>query len=140
MSNPISDLNQFSPRMTITQLLKFCERKEIAVTKPMIQNYIRSGLLPHPADKRFYTHKHIVTIVLIAKLKLVFDIPAIHQILQNFIDGDGVDYAVYQQIMEQCDVLLAKFDAIKHDVVHDGKLGTLSHMMFLSESKKGLHI
>ena len=107
MINPISDIRHYSPKLTISQLLKFFEKKEIWLTRGMVQNYIRDGLLPPPADKRFYTHKHIAALVLICKLKSVFDIPAIQKTLVPLMDDEGLPLELYAQFIDKIPSLLA---------------------------------
>ena len=99
MHNPLSDIRQFSPTMTMTQLQKFFEKKGLVVTRAMIQNYVRDGLLPPPVGKRFYTHKHIAALVLVDRLKTVFDMPSIRAVLVPYMDNEGVPLEIYEDLM-----------------------------------------
>jgi len=105
MTNPLSDIRHYSPTMTISQVLKFCEKKGMAITRAMIQNYIRAGLLPPPADKRFYTHKHLAVLTMIDRLKTVFDIPTIQGALAPYIDDEGLPLDIYAELMEKVEKL-----------------------------------
>ena len=107
MTNPLSDIRHYSPKLTISQLIKFFEKKEMNLTRGMVQNYIRDGLLPPPVDKRFYTHKHIAALVVICKLKTVFDIPTIQKTLVPLMDDVGLPLEVYSQMFDKIPNLLA---------------------------------
>ncbi|MCL2499753.1 MAG: DUF1836 domain-containing protein [Defluviitaleaceae bacterium] len=97
-TDPLHDIHHYSPTFTIAQLLKFSERKHLGVTRPMVQNYIRDGLLPPPA-KRLYTHKHLAALVIIAKLKAVYEIPVIKTVLAPYMDGEGLPLDIYTRLM-----------------------------------------
>jgi len=99
MVDPLDDIRHYSPTMTISQVLKFCEKKDVPVTRAMIQNYIRDGLLPPPINKRLYTHKHLAALVTITRLKSVFDIPAIKTALSPYFDDEGLPIEIYSQLM-----------------------------------------
>ena len=107
MTNPISDIRHYSPKLTISQLIRFFEKKEMNLTRGMVQNYIRDGLLPPPADKRFYTHKHIAALVIICKLKTVFDMPTIQKTLVPLMDDEGLPLETYSQMFDKIPNLLA---------------------------------
>ena len=107
MTNPLSDIRHYSPKLTISQLIKFFEKKELNLTRGMVQNYIRDGLLPSPVDKRFYTHKHIAALVIICKLKTVFDIPTIQQTLVPMMDDEGLPLELYFLFFDKIPSLLA---------------------------------
>ena len=105
--NPLEDLRHFSPAMTIAQVLKFFQRKQLAITRPMIQNYIRDGLVPPPMDGRIYTHQHIATLALVAELKTVFDMPTIKEALQPHMGPQGISLEDYLHIKTQLSHMLA---------------------------------
>jgi len=100
MIDPLSDIHHYSPNLTITQVIKFCEKKSLPVSRPMIQNYIRDGLLPPPI-KRQYTHKHLAALVVICKLKTVWDIPAIKEILISHLDEEGLPLETYKWLVQR---------------------------------------
>ncbi|MCL2202852.1 MAG: DUF1836 domain-containing protein [Defluviitaleaceae bacterium] len=97
-NNPLHDIHHYSPTMTIAQLLTFSERKGLGITRPMVQNYIRDGLLP-PPDGRLYTHKHLAALVLISRLKTVFDMPTIKKALAPHLDGEGLPLESYNRLI-----------------------------------------
>jgi DNA-binding transcriptional MerR regulator len=100
MNDPLSDIRHYSPTMTISQVIKFCEKKQMSISRAMIQNYIRAGLLPPPRDKRFYTHKHLAVLAMTDCLKTVFDIPTIQKALSPHMDDEGLSLDIYAQLMD----------------------------------------
>ncbi|MCL2356213.1 MAG: DUF1836 domain-containing protein [Defluviitaleaceae bacterium] len=108
-NNPLSDIRHYSPTMTISQLMKFCEKKELKITRAMVQNYIRDGVMPPPANKRFYTHKHLAALVVIDRLKTVFEIPQIKAELEPFLDDEGLPLEIYFELMQNARSLTENF-------------------------------
>jgi DNA-binding transcriptional MerR regulator len=82
-------------------VVKFCEKKEIGLTRAMIQNYIRHGLVPPPLNKRVYTHKHLAALVLIGFLKTVFDMDTVKAALCPLMDEEGLSLADYAAIIKK---------------------------------------
>ncbi|MCL2047803.1 MAG: DUF1836 domain-containing protein [Defluviitaleaceae bacterium] len=109
MNDPLSDIRHYSPSMTISQVLKFCEKKEMGITRAMVQNYIRAGLLPPPKDKRFYTHKHLAVLAITDRLKTVFDIPLIQKALSPYMDEEGLSLDVYAQLIKEVEAFSAEW-------------------------------
>lgn len=99
MTDPLADIRQYSPTMTISQVIKFCEKKGLGITRAMVQNYIRAGLLPPPVNKRLYTHKHLALLALVDRLKTVFEIPAIAAALAPYTDDEGLPLEIYSEIL-----------------------------------------
>jgi len=108
--DPLFDIHHYSPTFTIKQLLTFCERKALPITRAMVQNYIRDGLLPPPAG-RFYTHQHLAALVLIHRLKFFYDISSIKNALTPFMDNDGIPLEKYTQLCNALDAACAQWDA-----------------------------
>jgi len=136
MTDPLKDVRHYSPTMTISQVMKFCEKKSLGITRAMIQNYIRDGLLPPPVNKRFYTHKHLTVLVLIDRLKTVFDIPTIQKALAPFMDDDGLPLETYARLISNTEVLLQKWLTTVTDTLNgedDGSI--LLTMVYASELK-----
>ncbi|MCL1844565.1 MAG: DUF1836 domain-containing protein [Defluviitaleaceae bacterium] len=106
-SDPLSDIRHYSPTMTISQVLKFCEKKGVQITRAMIQNYIRAGILPPPINKRLYTHKHLAALVTIDRLKAVFEIPHIRAELEPFLDEEGLPLEIYFELNKNAQNLTA---------------------------------
>ena len=108
--DPLHDIHHYSPTFTIKQLLTLCERKELPITRAMVQNYIREGLLPPPVG-RFYTHKHLAALVLIHRLKIFYDIPSIKEALLPFMDGEGLPLEKYIPLSAALDAACAQWNA-----------------------------
>ena len=75
-----------SDRMTISKAVLFFERHSLPVTRTMIQNYIRVGVLPPPAANRYYTKNHLIMILLIDHMKSVYSLDEIRRILAPVAD------------------------------------------------------
>ena len=60
--------------------LRFFERDEedLLLTNSMINNYVKSGALPHP-EKKKYSRQHLAALMAICMLKQVLAIPDIYQ-------------------------------------------------------------
>ncbi|MCL2404624.1 MAG: DUF1836 domain-containing protein [Defluviitaleaceae bacterium] len=99
MNDPLQDIHHYSPTLTIAQVIKFCEKKALPVSRPMVQNYIRDGLLPPPVNKRIYTHKHLAALVMICRLKTVYDMPAIRTALVPHMDEEGLSLETYKWLL-----------------------------------------
>jgi DNA-binding transcriptional MerR regulator len=101
MHDPLHDIQHYGKNLTITQVIKFFEKININITRPMIQNYIRMNLLPNPVNKRFYTHKHLAALVIIDYLKSVFEINDIKAALLPYMDREGLPLEVYNKLINQ---------------------------------------
>ena len=99
MTDPLADIHHYSTNLSISSVIKFCEKKALPVSRPMVQNYIRDGLLPPPVNKRVYTHKHLAALVMISHLKTVYDMPAIKAALTPHMDGEGLPLETYKWLM-----------------------------------------
>ncbi|MCL1877272.1 MAG: DUF1836 domain-containing protein [Defluviitaleaceae bacterium] len=107
-NDPLADIRHYSPTMTISQVLKFCEKKGVQITRAMIQNYIRAGVLPPPVNKRLYTHKHLAALVTIDRLKTVFEVSQIRAELEPFLDAEGLPLEIYFELMQNAKSLTAE--------------------------------
>ena len=139
MTDPLQDIKHYSPTMTISQVLKFCDRKNMGITRGMIQNYIRDGLLPPPINKRQYTHKHLAALALIGRLKTVFDMPTIKEAMLPYMDEEGVPLDIYETAMEKLSGMISKWKAsIAPALSVEGDGGTLLTMVFATELKSAI--
>lgn len=71
-----------SDELTISQVVKFFDKQGRNLTKTMIQNYIRVGVLPPPIEKRYYTKDHLVLLTLIDNLKSIYSLEEIKSLLE----------------------------------------------------------
>ena len=86
----LRDVMSYNDSMTISQVVKFFERQGVEFTKPMIQHYVRVGLLPPPEDKRRYTRFHLLLLTVIERLKGIFALEDIAAVLSGFAPSDGL--------------------------------------------------
>jgi len=125
--------------MTISQVLLFFERQGIEITRAMIQNYIRLGIMPSPVNKRHYTHKHLAALAMITRLKTVFDMPTIQEAMEPYMDSEGLPPEVYAALMEKLSGMISKWStsiAPMLSTENDG--GTLLSMVFTTEIKSAI--
>ena len=92
--DPLNDLHNYSHEMTISQVIKFFQRKGIDFTKTMIQNYVRVGAID-PPDGRVYRERHMKALTIIELLKPVYSLDEIKFIFSAI----GVNEA-YDRFME----------------------------------------
>ena len=71
-NNLLRDVMNYNDSMTISQVVKFFERQGAELTKPMIQHYVRVGLLPPPEDKRRYTRFHLLLLAMVEQFKGIY--------------------------------------------------------------------
>lgn len=96
-SKVISNLQTFNDEMTISQVVRFFERHGKQLTKTMIQNYVRIGILPPPIDKRYYTKNHLILLTLIDQLKDIYSLEDIKLVFSPILkdlstfDDDVID-------------------------------------------------
>lgn len=139
MQDPLTDLHQYSKTFSIAQVLVFCERKGIKITRAMVQNYIRDGILPPPVGKRLYTHHHIAALVLIDRLKTVFDMPTIREALLPYMDEEGMPLDSYTDTVAKLNDMVAKWQTnIAPALAAEGDGGLLIGMMFAAELKEAV--
>ena len=136
MNDPLKDIRHYSQTMSISQVLVFFERQGITITRGMIQNYIREGLLPSPLNKRHYTHKHIAALAMINRLKSVFDMPTIYEAMQPYMDKEGLPVETYAAMIDKLGNMVAQWGASTAPILASEKDGgTLLSMSFATELK-----
>jgi len=136
MNDPLNDIRHYSPTMTISQVMKFFEKKGIGITRAMIQNYVRDGLMPSPLRKRLYTHNHLAALVLIDRLKTVFDIPTIHAAMKPYMVEDGLPIESYNHLMDKLGEIYTQFhDSVSSVLSQEDDGGTLLIMAQATELK-----
>jgi len=139
MNDPLKDIRHFSPTMTISQVLLFFQRQGMLITRAMIQNYIRDGLLPSPVNKRHYTHKHLAALAMITRLKTVFDMPTIREAMEPHMDDEGLPIDIYTNMIENLSGMISKWGAsIAPELAAESDGGTLLSMAFATELKSAI--
>ena len=98
MQDILRDIHQYNHQLTISQLVTFFERKGVKLTKSMVQNYVRDGLLPPPLGKRYYTHGHLAALALISELKGIYEMAEIKAAMLPLMDNEGLALETYRQL------------------------------------------
>ena len=70
----LRNVMSYNDSMTISQVIKYFERQGVMFTKPMIQHYVRIGVIPPPEDKRRYTRLHLLMLTIIEQLKGIYSL------------------------------------------------------------------
>ena len=106
--NILANIDSYNDEMTISQVVRFFERQGLNFTKTMIQNYVRVGIIPPPAEKRYYVKKHLILLTIIDNLKDIYSLDEIGTLFKpimkdaNSLDDDIMDivkvYAEFQAI------------------------------------------
>ena len=109
MQDILHDIHQYNHQLTISQVVTFFERKGLKVTKSMIQNYVRDGLLPPPVNNRYYTHSHLAALALIDNLKTVYDMAAIKAALRPLMDDHGVPLGIYRMCLQKTEEMAVRW-------------------------------
>lgn len=132
MYDPLSDIHQYAKYLTIAQVVKFFEKKVIGVTRPMIQNYIRDGLLPAPVNKRFYSHKHLAALVIIDYVKTVLPIDEVKAALQPFMDDEGLSLETYAWLISALNEVSARWRETVAPVIFNNETPTIKSALLLA--------
>jgi len=134
MIDPLSDINQYGKNLTIAQAVKFFEKKGLKISRAMIQNYIRDGLLPPPAGKRIYTRGHLAALVVIDRLKTVFEMNEIKAAILPHLDGEGMPLDFYYGLLDSLSKIEIESSVI--DEAFRGENGLLVLMLRAAELKQ----
>ena len=94
--NLLRDVMSYNDSMTISQVIKFFERQGVVFTKPMIQHYVRIGVIPPPEDKRRYTRLHLLMLSILEQLKGIYALDDIAPAFSGFTSAD-VLIKLYQE-------------------------------------------
>ena len=139
MHDPLHDIHHYGKTLTIAQVLKFFQKKECNITRAMIQNYIRDGLLPPPVNKRFYTHKHLAALVVIDYLKNVFEISDIKTALGPHMDEEGLPLESYAELIRALENITAYWKAqIGALFTENGALALMAHTADLQKMARNM--
>jgi len=120
MIDPLSRLRDYNPNLTISQVVKYFERQGMPVTKPMIQHYVRVGLLPPPAGGRYYVEEHMRRLVLIGLFRNAFGLEEIKRLLDGLGPGMETVYPACLGMMERAAGMAEEMRGILADSLPDG--------------------
>ena len=82
LQNPLAYINDYNDEMSIAQVVRFFEKQDIHITKTMIQNYVKMGLLPPPKNKRYYVKAHFILITILMQIKDILPLDAMTEIFR----------------------------------------------------------
>lgn len=99
MRDILQDIEQYPKHLSISKVITYFERKGVTITRSMIQNYVRDGLLPPPLNKRHYTHKHMVVLAIVSLLKMVYDMTHIKAALSPYMEEEGISIELYRRLI-----------------------------------------
>jgi len=133
MQDILQGIHQYNRHLTISQVVTFFERKEITVTKSMIQNYVRDGLLPPPVNKRYYTHKHLAALALIDSLKTVYEMTAIKAVLSPLMDEEGIPLETYQYCIQKTGEMALSWQKNVAQIFADELIFLMAHSVDLKD-------
>ena len=85
----LSTLGRYSAKLSISQVLAFFDRQGVVMTRTMVQNYVRVGVLPPLVNKRYYSQKHVVLLALIYSLKDTYTLDELSRIFA-YLNGEWV--------------------------------------------------
>jgi len=131
-SDPLRNIRSYNDEMTISQVIRYFERQNVVFTKPMIQGYVRAGLLPMPKEKRYYTRGHMVLLALIEGLKKGFPAEEVKRLFGALdIYGGGGDFAdkseemlaVYGAYISLMKDVRAALDGLSEEISGEAKTG-----------------
>ncbi len=90
----------------VDQVTSFIEQnignfsKDKSLTKPMINNYCKNGVIP-PSDKKKYNRNHILLLILIYNTKSILQINDLKKIFESTKEEDLLEYYTStNQLME----------------------------------------
>ena len=109
MVDPLRDLHNYSKEMTVSQVIKFFQRKGIDFTKTMIQNYVRIGAI-EPPDGRVYSERHMKALAMIEFLKPVYTLDEIRRLFINIDVVEAYDYFL-EAYSKSCEFWIKRMEA-----------------------------
>ena len=86
--NELPDINLYMDQvigLLSEKLSFFAEDEDKLLTKSMINNYVKSGLISHP-EKKKYTKEQLAQLIVISMLKQVLSIPDLQLLLEGVSD------------------------------------------------------
>ena len=78
----------------LSEKLSFFAEEDKLLTKSMINNYVKSGLLSHP-EKKKYSKEQLAQLVVISMLKQVLSIPDLQLLFEGVTDTRGF-YEIFE--------------------------------------------
>ena len=86
----LRDILVYNDSLTISQVVKYFERQGVMFTKPMIQYYVREGIIPPPEGRRRYSRLHLLMLAILEQVKSVCNLEDIAAALSGLPPGDSL--------------------------------------------------
>ncbi len=97
--NELPEINLYMDQVIslLTEKLSFfaVDEEDKLLTKSMINNYVKSGLIPHP-EKKKYNKEQLSQLIVISMLKQVLSIPDLNILLAGASDSRGF-YEIFER-------------------------------------------
>ena len=96
--NELPDINLYMDQvigLLSEKLSFFAEDEDKLLTKSMINNYVKSGLISHP-EKKKYTKEQLAQLIVISMLKQLLSIPDLQLLLEGVSDTRGF-YEIFER-------------------------------------------
>lgn len=110
----------------LQEVLRFFETEDTGplLTPAMVNNYVKSGVLPHP-EKKKYSRTHLAALLMICMLKPVLSLKEIERLLA----GREIDEALYEQLRREQEFAMCEVCAAVQQAEGSPARVTLRHAM-----------
>lgn len=95
------------------------KKEDKVITKTMINNYVKHGILKSPTNKK-YNKSHIARLIVICILKQVYSINDINALIKLALETSGIEisYNKFCTVVEKC--IISTFN--KTDFIYDDEM------------------
>ena len=119
----LAPLASYSNKLSISQVLSFFERQGVDMTRTMVQNYVRVGILPPLISKRYYSKKHIVFLALISVLKDTYSLDELKNLFA-YLSAPKFDDNIMQAIYDSYITLYKATEESLSTIIKDIHIAT----------------
>ncbi|MDR1537957.1 MAG: DUF1836 domain-containing protein [Clostridiales bacterium] len=119
--DPLAGIENYKHDLTISKVSTYFYQRNMVFTKPMIQSYVRMGLLPPPLDGRDYVPEHLMILAMLHFLKKASSLEDVKSAFKLALEGPSGNvemprdsssvkeiYNVFQDIKQACEESLAR--------------------------------
>ncbi len=86
-TEPLKGISNYKGEMTLSQVITFFERQGVLLTKTMVQNYVRVGVIPPLVNKRYYDRRHMCMLVIVSLLKDIYSLEEIRLVFSPHFEN-----------------------------------------------------
>lgn len=106
---------------------------EKAITKSMINNYVKHGLVSAPKNKK-YTRNHLAYLIVVCLFKQVYSMQEITQMIRIQVHAYPTDYSYnsFVEEFESCVQSLFELGSVHHNQEDESELASLLHVVVSS--------